>query len=196
MRAGLHQGRLFGVYLLFTPQDPVQRIGVFLRLEGVQHGGAGFGCLYRPAHRRHLLHQLSEILGQRRAGDLFHHGGLRRRAGLGDHIHREIPVAQHVDDIIGGVGSLLAVDDLNELHQRHGVEEMHADDRTVKAIADLCDGQRGCICSKNAAEIYGLEILEKNINFTAKNTTKFIIISNKMLMTYNLFAISDPSFHF
>ena len=69
----------------------------------------------------------------------------------------------------------------NEFIEEHKFNKINLANTAISAryISEQTDKARGCICSENAAEIYGLEILERNINFTAKNTTKFIIISNK-----------------
>ena len=45
------------------------------------------------------------------------------------------------------------------------------------ANSDRCD--IACIASEKAAEIYGLKILEHNINYNANNYTKFVVLSKK-----------------
>lgn len=52
---------------------------------------------------------------------------------------------------------------------------------SAKYISEKGDKTRACIASKNAAEIYGLEVLEEGINFNDTNTTKFIIISRRKI---------------
>ena len=71
----------------------------------------------------------------------------------------------------------------NEFIEEYKFNKINLANTAISAryISEQTDKSRGCICSENAAEIYGLEILERNINFTAKNTTKFIIISNKKM---------------
>ncbi len=71
----------------------------------------------------------------------------------------------------------------NEFIEEHKFNKINLANTAISAryISEQTDKSRGCICSENAAEIYGLEILERNINFTAKNTTKFIIISKKKM---------------
>ncbi|MBP5773622.1 MAG: chorismate mutase [Eubacterium sp.] len=82
----------------------------------------------------------------------------------------------------------------NEFIEEHKFNKINLANTAISAryISEQTDKTRGCICSENAAEIYGLEILERNINFTAKNTTKFIIISNKKVARKdaNLICIS------
>lgn len=52
---------------------------------------------------------------------------------------------------------------------------------SARYIAECNDKTRACIASENAANIYGLEILDKGINFNDLNTTKFIIISREKM---------------
>ena len=44
-------------------------------------------------------------------------------------------------------------------------------------VAEMNDPSKAAICSARAAEIYGLKILQTNINFAANNRTRFIVIS-------------------
>lgn len=52
---------------------------------------------------------------------------------------------------------------------------------SARFISEQNDQSKACIASENAAEIYGLEILHKGINFNDTNTTKFIIISREKI---------------
>lgn len=52
-----------------------------------------------------------------------------------------------------------------------------------KHVADLQDKSKAAIGSKRSAKLYGLEILESNINFNKNNFTRFIILANKMNIT-------------
>ena len=52
---------------------------------------------------------------------------------------------------------------------------------SAKFISEQTHKNRACICSEEAAKIYGLKVLKKGVNFTSKNTTKFIIVSNKKM---------------
>ncbi len=51
----------------------------------------------------------------------------------------------------------------------------------AKKIAGEQDLQNAAICSEHCASIYGLEILEKEINYSHKNSTKFIIVTNQRI---------------
>ncbi len=44
-------------------------------------------------------------------------------------------------------------------------------------VSEMGDKTKGAICSARAADIYGLKILERNINFARNNKTRFIVIS-------------------
>lgn len=48
---------------------------------------------------------------------------------------------------------------------------------SAKMVAELQDPTKAAICSELAAEIYGLEILEKKLNSNSQNTTRFVVIS-------------------
>lgn len=50
---------------------------------------------------------------------------------------------------------------------------------SAKMVAELKDKSKAAICSKLAAEIYGLKILKEAVNNNNSNTTRFIVISPK-----------------
>jgi len=47
----------------------------------------------------------------------------------------------------------------------------------AKMVADLKDKSFGAIASVETAEIYGLDVLEANINKSGENTTRFAVLS-------------------
>lgn len=66
---------------------------------------------------------------------------------------------------------------------------------SAKHISDLNDKSKAAIASERAAKIYGLDIIDKEINDNESNNTKFVIISkklelsndcNKMTVTFSL----------
>ena len=50
---------------------------------------------------------------------------------------------------------------------------------SAEFVANSERGDIACIASEKAAELYGLKILEHNINYNANNYTKFIVLSKK-----------------
>lgn len=62
--------------------------------------------------------------------------------------------------------------------------------RSSKFIHDENVKHKGCIASKKAAELYGLEILESHIHYNKNNITRFIIISKLKEVTRNCDKIS------
>ncbi len=52
-----------------------------------------------------------------------------------------------------------------------------------KYVSDLNDKTKAAIASRRAASIHNLEILEPNIHFNKNNSTRFIILAKKMLIT-------------
>ena len=51
---------------------------------------------------------------------------------------------------------------------------------SARMVAALGDRRKAAICSARAAELYGLEILARNINTNANNTTRFVVVSPQM----------------
>lgn len=51
---------------------------------------------------------------------------------------------------------------------------------SAKAISEEKSGNKAAVCSKKAAELYGLEIIKSNINYNKYNFTRFIIIGKSL----------------
>ncbi len=66
-----------------------------------------------------------------------------------------------------------------EYIKEHGFEEESCENTAMaaKAIADAGDMTMAAIASNETAELYGLEVIEKNINTSNKNTTRFAVFS-------------------
>lgn len=76
---------------------------------------------------------------------------------------------------------------------------------SAKHISDLNDKSKAAIASERAAKIYGLDIIDKEINDNESNNTKFVIISkklelsndcNKMTVTFSLDNKSGTLYNF
>lgn len=64
---------------------------------------------------------------------------------------------------------------------------------TAVAAKKVLDDQRveeAAICSEYAAELYGLEILERSINFETDNSTRFIVVTNQKVFLKDASKIS------
>ncbi|MGL4874186.1 MAG: prephenate dehydratase [Clostridium sp.] len=61
---------------------------------------------------------------------------------------------------------------------------------SAKLVSDLKDERKSAIGSKRAAELYGLSIIEKDINDSKDNHTRFIVISKELLKEENANKIS------
>lgn len=69
------------------------------------------------------------------------------------------------------------------LDAHKGWKQVAEENTAVAARKILADGQKNqaAIASPVSAEIYGLEILENNINYSEDNSTRFIIVSGKKI---------------
>lgn len=76
---------------------------------------------------------------------------------------------------------------------------------SAKHVSDLNDKSKAAIASERAAKIYGLDIIDKEINDNESNNTKFVIISkklelsndcNKMTITFSLDNKSGTLYNF
>lgn len=50
---------------------------------------------------------------------------------------------------------------------------------SAKKVSDDQDKTKAAICSKRAANLYGLQILKEEVNYEENNTTRFVIMSKK-----------------
>ena len=71
---------------------------------------------------------------------------------------------------------------LGQCHEyiiKHGFEEIEFSNTALAAkhVADLKDGKTAAIASAEAAEIFGLEVLDTNVNASRSNTTRFAVLS-------------------
>lgn len=51
---------------------------------------------------------------------------------------------------------------------------------SAKYVAESGDITKAAICSERAAEIYGLKILKRGVNYSSINTTRFVVVSPRM----------------
>lgn len=51
---------------------------------------------------------------------------------------------------------------------------------SAKYVAQIGDITKAAICSERAAEIYGLKILKRAVNYSSINTTRFVVVSPRM----------------
>lgn len=64
-------------------------------------------------------------------------------------------------------------------------EEFESTSASVKKVAEDNISYQAAIGSKRAAELYGLEVLQPNINAESNNSTRFIIITNQKVYRKN-----------
>lgn len=86
-----------------------------------------------------------------------------------------------------------ALDQCSEYIKRHGLKSISAENTAVaaKEIADKNDITVGAIASKEAANLYGLTILDYDINESSTNTTRFAVFSRERTMIKSNDASSE-----
>ncbi len=60
----------------------------------------------------------------------------------------------------------------------------------AKKVLEDGETKKAAICSKYAAEVYGLEILEDSVNYNEKNATRFIVVTNQKIFLKDATKIS------
>ena len=84
-----------------------------------------------------------------------------------------------VDDITKVTSHPQALSQCHDYIKTRGFETEEASNTAVaaKAVADMNDKSLGAIASVETAEIYGLKVIEANINKSGENTTRFAVLS-------------------
>lgn len=60
----------------------------------------------------------------------------------------------------------------------------------AKKVLEDQNMEEAAICSEYAAEVYGLEVLEKQVNFDSSNSTRFIIVTNQKVFLKDASKVS------
>ena len=78
------------------------------------------------------------------------------------------------------------------LDDQPGWQRISAPNTAVAAKKVLEDGDitQAAICSEHAAQIYGLKILDRKINYNDNNSTRFIIVTNQKIFLKDAKKIS------
>ncbi|MEE1045870.1 MAG: prephenate dehydratase domain-containing protein, partial [Clostridia bacterium] len=122
--------------------------------------------------------------------DLIFSGGLFINGIYELEIHQNLlglPDAT-VDDIKKVTSHPQALSQCHDYIALRGFDTEEANNTAVaaKAVADMKDKSLGAIASVETAEIYGLKVLEANINKSGENTTRFAVLSKVKANTPSL----------
>ena len=113
--------------------------------------------------------------------DLIFSGGLFINGIYELEIHQNLlgVPGSTVDDIKKVVSHPQALSQCNDYIKLRGFEIEEANNTAIaaKTVAEAKDKSFGAIASVETAEIYGLKILEANINKSGENTTRFAVLS-------------------
>jgi len=84
-----------------------------------------------------------------------------------------------VEDIRKVTSHPQALSQCHEYIRMHGMDTEEASNTAVaaKSVADMKDRTCGAIASVETAQLYGLEVLQANINQSSENTTRFAVLS-------------------
>ena len=113
--------------------------------------------------------------------DLIFSGGLFINGIYELEIHQNllgVPGAT-VQDIRRVVSHPQAISQCHDYIKMRGFETEEANNTAVaaKSVADAADRSVGAIASTETAEIYGLTVVEANVNKSGENTTRFAVLS-------------------
>jgi len=113
--------------------------------------------------------------------DLIFSGGLFINGIYELEIHQNllgVPDAK-VEDIKRVLSHSQALSQCHDYIAFRGFDTEEANNTAIaaKAVADMNDKTLGAIASVETAEIYGLKVLEANINKSGENTTRFVVLS-------------------
>lgn len=84
-----------------------------------------------------------------------------------------------IEDIKKVTSHPQALSQCHEYIKLHGMETEEAGNTAAaaKAVAEMKDKTCGAIASAETAQLYGLEVLQANINKSSENTTRFAVLS-------------------
>lgn len=84
-----------------------------------------------------------------------------------------------IEDIRKVISHPQALEQCDEYIYEHGFETIQAENtaRAAKLVAESKDPALAAIASSETAELYGLDILERDIHQSAKNATRFAVFS-------------------
>jgi prephenate dehydratase len=113
--------------------------------------------------------------------DLIFSGGLFINGIYELEIHQNLlglPGAK-VEDIRKVTSHPQALSQCHDYIQMRGFEAEEANNTALaaKTVAELGDTSLGAIASAETAEIYGLRVIEANVNKSGENTTRFAVLS-------------------
>ncbi len=113
--------------------------------------------------------------------DLIFSGGLYINGIYELEIHQNLlgVPGSSVEDIKKVTSHTQALGQCHDYIKFRGFETEEANNTAIaaKTVADMNDKSLGAIASVETAEIYGLKILEANINKSGENTTRFAVLS-------------------
>ena len=89
------------------------------------------------------------------------------------------PKGTRLEDVKTVISHPQALGQCHSYIVKHGFEEIEFSNTALAAkhVATLTDGKTAAIASAEAADIFGLEVLDTNVNASRSNTTRFAVFS-------------------
>ncbi|MFW0871140.1 MAG: prephenate dehydratase [Patescibacteria group bacterium] len=97
-----------------------------------------------------------------------------------DHMLAVIPGTK-IQDIATAYSHTQALSQCSEFLRNHHIPTLayHDTAGAAKMVSEMGDKTRAAVCSKRAAEMYGLEIVAEQIQNENNNTTRFLLVKRK-----------------
>ena len=123
--------------------------------------------------------------------DLIFSGGLYINGIYELEIHQNLLGVEgaRVEDIKKVISHPQALSQCHDYLKLRGFETVEAGNTAIaaKSVAEADDKTIGAVASVETAEIYGLKVLEANINKSGENTTRFVVLSKVRANTPSFF---------
>ena len=103
-----------------------------------------------------------------------------------------LAVGKGTGEITAAASHPQALSQCGDYLEAHGLKALEWSNTAAAArhVAQECPAGVAAICSKEAAQEYGLTIVEENIQNEAENTTRFVIISREAILPQDANKIS------
>ncbi len=86
-----------------------------------------------------------------------------------------------ITDVYSHNQAIMQSRDFLDMHRKMVVHTYENTALAAKKVAEDGLSNQAAICSEYCASLYGLDVLEREINYSSKNVTKFIVVTNQKI---------------